>query len=174
MHGRQFGKVHKGCGSQGLCVPLDEDRVDPHAAVGPGEDIGNIQLTSSSSYWPRHFCRGRTSFMLRAPPSLKPLTSYIKHQWMENLVFPLWNLMIFSLVFFLLHLSLNYQSGCILLTDWHQIQILTCTYAHLWYVSFLFMYMYIVKRCNFFHLYMKIKKMNFKWYWLYLTFFIRL
>ena len=101
MHGRQFGKVHKGCGSQGLCVPLDEDRVDPHAAVGPGEDIGNIQLTSSSSYWPRHFCRGRTSFMLRAPPSLKPLTSYIKHQWMENLVFPLWNLMIFSLVFFI-------------------------------------------------------------------------
>ena len=75
----------------------------------------------------------------RAPPSLQPLTSYIKHQWMENPVFPVRSWSVYQFVvrtnndvegiciifiveffcgFFLLHLNLTYHMYSSF-TGWH-------------------------------------------------------
>ena len=71
--------------------------------------------TSSSSCWPCHSCRGLTSCVFRmmeerAPPSLQPLTSYIRHQWRRSYLSNFHCGIQWYLVFFFIALSLTYPS----------------------------------------------------------------
>ena len=79
--------------------------------------------TSSSSCWPCHSCRGLTSCVFRmmeerAPPSLQPLTSYIRHQWRRSYLSNFhcgiqWYLVFFYCIEPHLPLSTRSQAGAI-------------------------------------------------------------
>ena len=135
MHGRQSGRFIKGCAfhwTKAVWTHVQQLGLARTFRQREGTHYFIKQLMALPFLPWTHVHDVFRMMEDRAPPSLQPLTSYIKHQWMENPVFPVrsWsvyqfvvrtnndvegNYLIFIVefndikVFFLLHLSLTYH-----------------------------------------------------------------